>query len=279
MQNLIAYPPLALPTLQQWWTKNSQATTPLAIKYMAQCESTNAQLYSSARQHNTLLVTEQQSHGKGQFERTWVSQSGDLIFSVGLLLHTSHLPALSLRIGLALTQVFKQHDLNVRLKWANDVIASHPDTGQRGKLAGILVQSTATAQPNTLWVVVGVGINVAARLLPQNISPSVFVPIGLAQLSSKWMSPPAGEREALLMQLVDTILVHIETISVQGSLANQWNPHDLWYDHAMTLTDAQGNEHTGIGAGINDLGEYQLLSNNTLKSFHSGQLRPEKTSS
>lgn len=279
MQNLIAYPPLSLTTLQQWWTKHSQATTPLAIKYMAKCESTNAQLYSSTRQHNTLLVAEQQSHGKGQFERAWISQSGDLIFSIGLLVPTSHLTALSLRIGLALMQVFKQHGLKVQLKWPNDVIAHHPDTNQRGKLAGILVQSTATTQADTQWVVIGVGINVAARLLPQSISPSAFAPIGLAQLSSQWISPPAGERDALLMQLVDTILVHIETIAVQGSLASLWNAHDLWQNQWVTLTDAQGAEHTGIGAGINELGEYQLRNNSNLKSFLSGQLRPAKVTS
>ncbi len=273
MSNL-TYPPLQLARLQNGWSTHSQATTPLGIQYVAECESTNAQLYSSTRQHNTLLVTERQSHGKGQFERAWVSVAGDLIFSLGLTLPLAQLPALSLRIGLALTQVFAQHSLSTQLKWANDVIAQHPDTGQRGKLAGILVQSQP-AHHGHAWVVIGVGVNVAPRLLPQQINASAFAPIGLAQLAPQWSTPEAGAREALLIALVDTILVHIETAALNQDLPKLWNAHDIWRGQAVTLTDPQGAEHHGTAAGIAPSGAYQLKldSNGTLKAFVSGQLR------
>ena len=277
MLNATAYPPLDLTTLQTWWSQHSQASTPLAIKYQSQCDSTNAQLYRSTRQHNTLLVAEQQSHGKGQFERAWVSQAGDLIFSLGLLLPSTALPALSLRVGLALRQVFALQNLDIQLTWANDLIATHPDTAQRGKLAGILVQTLPVTSDHA-WVVIGIGVNVAARWLPFNATQSALPPIGLAQLSETWISPKVGVRDALLMQLVDTVLVHIETATLQNDLPSTWNEYDLWRDTPVTLTDPKGIEHHGIGAGINANGEYQIDSAGQVLSFHSGQLRARQDS-
>ena len=266
----IVYPKLDLATLQTWWSEHSQATSPLAIKYVAQCDSTNAQLYRSPHQYNTLLVAEQQSHGKGQFERAWVSQSGDLIFSIGLLLNVAQLPALSLRIGLALHQVLTQYGIQNQLKWPNDVIATHPDTAQRGKLAGVLVQSLPVNE-QSFWVVLGVGLNVSARWLPQHASN--FAPIGLAQLATEWMSPSAGAREILLMQLVDNIMLHIET--THSEWVGEWNTQDLWRNLPVTLTDPQQLEHHGIGAGINAHGEYQLVNDASKTAFHSGQLKAQ----
>lgn len=272
MRNHTLYPPLELPRLQSWWTHHSQASTPLSIKYLTQCDSTNAQLYRSTQQYNTLLIAEQQSHGKGQFERAWVSQAGDLIFSIGLLLPTAQLQNLSLRVGLSLHQVFSQQHLKTQLKWANDVIATHPDTQQRGKLAGILVQTSAVT-PETSWVVIGVGVNIAARWLPQHVAQSAFAPIGLAQLSEAWMTPAAGAREALIMQLVDTILVQIETAASQNNWHQHWNTHDLWLHQPVTLIDPQHTAHHGVGLGINPQGEYQLHIDNRIVAFCSGSLR------
>ena len=89
------YAPLELARLKHWWSHHSAARSALAIKYVAECDSTNAQLYRSPSQHHTLLVAERQTHGRGQFERVWRSQAGDLIFSLGLSLPLDAIPALS----------------------------------------------------------------------------------------------------------------------------------------------------------------------------------------
>ena len=161
------YAPLELARLKHWWSHHSVARSALAIKYVAECDSSNAQLYRSPSQHHTLLVAERQTHGRGQFERVWRSQAGDLIFSLGLSLALDAIPALSIRVGLALAQTCTQNGWPVQLKWPNDLIgqtASH-----KGKLAGILVQTNPNnhsheSRSTMRWVVIGVGLNIAPRL-------------------------------------------------------------------------------------------------------------------
>ena len=227
-------------------------------------------------------MAEQQTHGRGQFERAWVSGTGDLTFSLGLLLPPPLVPALSLRVGLALAQVCAVHGWQVQLKWPNDVIATHPDTAQRGKLAGILVQNQTAHDGKHAWVVIGVGVNIGPRLLPNSNrnkhsnDVSAFAPIGLAQLDEAWIQPMPQQREDLIMQIVDTILVHIETASAapDEQLARAWNAHDLWRDSHLTITEPSGHQHTGIGCGVNADGAYQVQINGEMRPFHSGQLRP-----
>ncbi|MGL4768172.1 MAG: biotin--[acetyl-CoA-carboxylase] ligase [Formosimonas sp.] len=264
------YPPLDLATVQHEWRVNSRAARALLIKYVSQCDSTSGQLYRSTQHCDTLLVAEQQTHGKGQFERAWVSQTGDLIFSIGLRLPAAQLTALSLRIGVALHRVFAAHGMACQLKWPNDIIARHPATGQRGKLAGILVQSQNLTDAHA-WVVIGVGVNIGARLLPQH--NSAFAPMGAAQLSEAWVQPAAGLREQLLIQLVDAIVLCIEHPS--PTWLNEWNAQDLWRNAAVTLTDPQQVAHNGTGAGINLDGAYVLRHNGVDTAFHSGQLRAQ----
>lgn len=266
------YPPLALNHLKQWWFTHSKTNSSLSINYVTECDSTNAQLYNTTLHHNTLLVTEQQTKGKGQFERIWASQQGDLTFSIGLLLPLDKLHCLSLQVGFALAKLLKRQGLPIQLKWPNDVMARHPKTAGIGKLAGILIQSQASKIDGAAWVVIGVGLNIAARRPLKN----TIQPIGLAQLSNIWNQPNVGEREKLLMQLVESIFLLTEG-SAANDFTEQWNQNDLWYNHFICFTDPQGTEHHGVSLGINHDGGYQLkMKDGSIKVFHSGQLGPIK---
>lgn len=275
MNHFNPIPPIELSSLQARWSAHSQSNAALLIKYVTSCDSTNLQLCHSPRQHNTLLVAEHQTHGRGQLDKTWHSTSGDLVFSIGLILPLTLLPALSLRVGLALAQVCAINGWQAQLKWPNDVIATHPDTAQRGKLAGILVQSQPAQDGRNAWVVIGVGVNIGARLLPSSTSPSAFAPIGIAQLDAAWINPIKGQREQLLIQIVDTIMVHIETAVNESAqtLPQAWNSFDLWRGEPLSATDATGKKTTGTGAGINLDGAYQLQTPTDLFALHSGQLQ------
>lgn len=282
-------------TLKQWWTEHSRTEHALSIKYLAECDSTNVQLYASPHHTNTLLVAERQTQGRGQFEREWQSRQGDLIFSLGLRLTTTQLSALTVRVGLAIAQQLQALHHTVHLKWPNDIILSltHHQTQHtsQGKLAGILVQTQI--QPNadtphpSNWVVVGVGLNLASRhdlsrpitkrssAQPIAAHFSAYAPIGLAQTSTMWQAPPLGAREQLLMQLVDAILLNIDNSPHQTSqeLCTQWNAFDLWHNRAIVWIDPFGQKHHGTGQGINPDGSYHMLSAQGSVHILSGHIR------
>lgn len=260
------------------------ARSALSIKYLSECDSTNAQLYRSPSQHHTLLVAETQTQGRGQFERVWRSQSGDLIFSLGLRLPIDKIPALSIRVGLALAQTLNAYGCHIQLKWPNDVIG---DTGtHKGKLAGILVQTNPSEHSATRWVVIGVGLNVASRLHESmdDTTPSAFPPIGLAQLDSAWQIQhlPTGARETLLMRLVDAILLQIEAAHTlpDPQLTQHWNAYDVWQQQSVQWSengtvDTAMNLPYGAAQGINEWGAYRIRSaaDNAIITLNSGQIR------
>ena len=266
------------------------ARTSLAIQYVAQCDSTNTQLYRSSKQHHTLLVAETQTQGRGQFNRTWLSQYGDLIFSLGLRLPLELIPALSIRVGLALAQVLTQHGCHIQLKWPNDLIGV--TSTRQGKLAGILIQTNPTEHGKYRWVVIGIGLNIAPReQADRQTAPSAFDPIGLSDLNPAWKPDciETGAREALLMTLVDRILQALESIQPlpDSELAQQWNPFDVWQGQTVQhlengTTDATAHEQLrGIALGINDFGQYCIQvaakdGKSKIMQLDSGQIRADQ---
>ncbi len=120
--------------------------------------STNVEVSAAARDGSPegfLVVAEEQVSGRGRLARTWVSpRAAGLTLTV--LLRPSPPPAtwgwLPLIAGLALiTAVREVSDLDVGLKWPNDLLLGPDQT----KAAGILAESGEGV------VVVGIGVNVS----------------------------------------------------------------------------------------------------------------------
>ena len=102
------------------------------------------------------VIAFQQTAGKGQWGRNWVSADGGLYLSVALdldlnldLKNNSHL-VMATAWGIAI--VLRHHELPVTIKWSNDLILN-----QR-KLGGIKIEAR-NMQNKIAQAVVGVGIN------------------------------------------------------------------------------------------------------------------------
>lgn len=96
----------------------------------------------------------QQTAGKGQWGKTWLSNSGGLYLSVAIspnLLLTNH-SHLIMATAWGIATVLRSYGLPVLLKWSNDLILN-----QR-KLGGIKIE-TRTQQEKISHAVIGVGIN------------------------------------------------------------------------------------------------------------------------
>ena len=136
------------------------------LEILASVDSTNSELMLRARAGNcqpTLLVALTQTAGRGRLGRQWHSagahQAGQsLTFSMGLALPMRDWSGLSLAVGVCIAQCLEQHaDATkaalIGLKWPNDL------WWQERKLAGVLIETTASGPD--IYVVVGVGVNIA----------------------------------------------------------------------------------------------------------------------
>ena len=71
----------------------------------------------------TVVVAETQQASRGRFGRTWVSQPGNLYFSVVFYPTLEALPLLSPLAGVAVVRaIAKTTGLRPRIKWPNDVL-------------------------------------------------------------------------------------------------------------------------------------------------------------
>jgi BirA family biotin operon repressor/biotin-[acetyl-CoA-carboxylase] ligase len=129
---------------------------------LAETGSTNADLLDRARRgagrDGMVLVTDHQTAGRGRQGRVWQDRpAGSLLVSVLIRADARWAPLVPLATGLAAVEALADQGLaGVRLKWPNDVLV--PAAGER-KLAGILAE--ATSIDDALWVVIGMGCNLA----------------------------------------------------------------------------------------------------------------------
>ncbi len=132
------------------------------VVYLPTCHSTNeyaSQLLTEERPlEGTLIITPEQTAGKGQRGNRWEAEAGkNLTFSLILLPHflpVHHQFYLNIITALAVRDTVAHFlQTSVKVKWPNDIYLNDK------KIAGILIQNSL--RKNTLNTsVVGIGLNV-----------------------------------------------------------------------------------------------------------------------
>jgi BirA family transcriptional regulator, biotin operon repressor / biotin---[acetyl-CoA-carboxylase] ligase len=156
----------------------------LPYRYLAECPSTNALLkeMAAASPAGTVVVTDEQTGGRGRLGRGWVSQAGrDLTFSVlvrpALAPARAHLLSLAAAIAVAETlEGLPGLQAAVGIKWPNDVLL-----GDR-KVCGILLEGAMDAD-SLQWAIMGIGLNV-------NSEPAAFTAGLDPERRSEWVGRP-----------------------------------------------------------------------------------------
>ncbi|MEO0541048.1 MAG: biotin--[acetyl-CoA-carboxylase] ligase [Cyanobacteria bacterium P01_A01_bin.105] len=177
--HLATYPLAVAPTLRGLRPQ-------LKIHYVETLSSTNQTLWDMARQgatSGTVVVAGQQTAGRGQRGKPWVSSPGGIYVSMLLTPDRANTiaPPLTLATGWGIATLLRQWPVPVEIKWPNDlVVRAVANPTQLLKLGGILIE-TRSAGPRLTQAVVGVGINYRNRL-----------PTGAISLSS--LAPPTAAR-------------------------------------------------------------------------------------
>ncbi|MBV8635977.1 MAG: biotin--[acetyl-CoA-carboxylase] ligase, partial [Burkholderiaceae bacterium] len=186
----------------------------VAIKVVAETGSTNADLLAAAAQlrEATLLIAENQTAGRGRAGRSWQSEPGaTLTFSLAWKfdLPPQALVGLPLAVGTVIAETLARFDVDAKLKWPNDVLLG------RDKMAGVLIETAPFAQGDSIWAVIGIGINVA---MPQTLAERIDRPVAAA-------SNLHQRREEVLAALTDNLCVALELFACHGFavFSERWN--------------------------------------------------------
>lgn len=231
----------------------SRATTNWAGKfviYRKETESTNTELKIAAedgRGHGTLVVTDDQTNGKGRRGRGWEG-GGTNAIAMSLLLRpnfsTDKAPMVTLIMALAVAEVLqKLTEMDVKIKWPNDVLVN------KKKVCGILTEMATKEDHSIDHIIIGVGINVNQKTFPEeisNIATSLYIEKG-----------ERYSRADIILAIMEFFEYYFDIFCQSGDLSDVVALYDSFLinrDEKVRVLDPKG-EYTGTASGINDFGE------------------------
>ena len=138
------------------------------ILYFETIESTNnyAKKIALEELDGTLIISEEQTKGRGRVGKQWHSKSGEgvwmsIILKPGMIPQKA--PFITLIAGASIVKALNKLGVETFIKWPNDIIINNK------KVAGILTElSTEVDKIN--YIVLGIGINTKTMKFSQEIS-------------------------------------------------------------------------------------------------------------
>ena len=184
-------------------TIKSRLPEGMTLTILEEASSTNRLLREAAQRTETgeaLLLAEEQSEGKGRFDRRFYSPRGTGIY-MSLLLRPAMgaecFPLLTPLAGAAVAEATEAlSGKSIGIKWVNDIYF------EGKKLAGILAEGGFSPAP---FVILGIGINAyTPKALPPEIRDTVTSVFGEKNGEDR--------REALLCEILDRFFAYYRAL-------------------------------------------------------------------
>ncbi len=199
----------------------------------------------------SLMVADQQTQGRGRFQRRWITNPGAaLAFSlilrptrreIGSLMRFSPLGAL------AIWQALRDSlGLSAEIKWPNDILLNQL------KVAGILVEN-AWSGTALQAVIVGIGINIAPSAVPEPselMFPATCLETVLGHPVERW---------SLLHDILESLITwrsHLDSDEFQRT----WENHLAFKGKWVRISGSSGPDQIGQVLGLGQDGSLRLLS-------------------
>jgi BirA family transcriptional regulator, biotin operon repressor / biotin---[acetyl-CoA-carboxylase] ligase len=208
-----------------------------------------ARMQSGEAEHGTVFFALEQSAGKGQRGKTWISRPNEnvtmsaIIQPYGLLLDQQF--QLSVAAALACYDFFKYYASEefTKIKWPNDLY------WQDRKAGGILIESGVGSQesgvgsressPSWLWAVVGIGIN---------INQTAFEEFSTRAVSLRQITGKTWDTVELAKELCNCLEIRYSRL-IEGSAREQleeYNSHLYKLNEMVRLKKANAVFETTI---------------------------------
>ncbi|MEL6136128.1 MAG: biotin--[acetyl-CoA-carboxylase] ligase [Cyanobacteria bacterium J06628_6] len=243
----------------------------LQIHYFDILASTNQTLWQMVKagaKAGTVVVAGQQTAGRGQRGRSWVSASGGIYASMLLMPNweSAIAPQLTFTSAWGIATLLNQWRVPVEIKWPNDLVIRAGSTSpQLLKLGGILTETRIETDRIT-QALVGVGLN------HSNLVPDTAVRLGA--LLDEGLEEPTAPLRSLEFALA-TVLVGIW----QGLCWHQQVGATAFLNRYSALLAHQGQtvkigDRTGRVLGVTATGGLQIALSNAA-THPSGQTVPD----
>lgn len=247
-----------------------------SIDYQTSLGSTNDRAIELASRGEIklplLVITDEQTAGRGRGANRWLSSTGALTFSLALEAPAESLPqprwpevalATGLAVGRALLQAAPKAD--IRLKWPNDVYLDGK------KVCGILSESVPGWRDR---LVVGIGVNINNRLAFPAESAALATDVQRTAISLIEHDGQLRDLTSLLIELLDAFdhAWNQLTGPEAAELLAAYRSFCFLTGKTVTIADAAGHKTIGHCLGIDETGRLQLQTETSLKALASGTI-------
>lgn len=230
------------------------------VIFLEECGSTNdeaRQLALGGLAHESLVLTERQTRGRGRRGQAWTCPPGESI-AASFVVRPPEVLALwgrlSLAAGLAVAEALDQFGLSAEVKWPNDVWV------KERKICGILLES------DPKFAIIGIGLNVNTKDFPKGLAhPATSIALEKGAPVS---------REHVLIALLERLSFRTRQIGAPfPELLKAWNTRCVLRGRAVSL-ETNGETRTGMMRGVAPGGELLLeTKNGTEKILHADLIR------
>lgn len=207
----------------------------------------------------TVVVTENQTNGRGQQESFWFSEPNkNLTFSVylnDLKLEINNKKYLNFAVSLAIFEVFKSKKVvNLAIKWPNDIVSGNK------KICGILIENSI--QKN--WIhnsIIGIGVNVNQENFTENLKNVT---------SLKKLLHVNFDLDSLLIEICEQLKKCIQLLKEKKYQVLEEKYLKVLYQihKPMMFKNTEQQVFMGIIIGVSDSGNIIIeLENESLKEF------------
>ena len=208
----------------------------------------------------TVVIAEEQTAGRGRFDRPWVSPRGEnLSFSVILTPPASLLPYMNMAATLAVARTVADcADLMPTIKWPNDVRVGGL------KISGILIE-TAIESEDTVFANVGIGVNV-------NFDPSLYAEIADISTSLYRETGQRRNRTPVLRTLLEHFDDAYAAVCAGKSLTADWSAMLDTLGRTVSLR-SQHETIKGVAESVDEQGNLLVrLSDGSLYTATAGEV-------
>ncbi len=188
----------------------------------------------------TVVIAEEQTAGRGRFNRVWVSPKGQNIsFSLLLKPHVDLLPQVNMAATLAVAHTIEGAGLVPTIKWPNDVRIGGLKT------SGILIENDIVGE-GVSHCIVGIGVNV-------NFDPSKYEEIAKISTSLFKETGKITDRTEVLLRLLTSLDDLYAELRRGVSLTSRWSEY---LDTLGKTVQLRWREEVvdGVAEGVDDQG-------------------------
>ncbi len=205
------------------------------------------------------LISYEQTAGRGQYGRSWISPQGNVYAAIRLPYtapFTNTEAALALSCCIAAT--LADFGFDIKIKWLNDLVI------EGGKVAGILLEQKGEK------LVAGIGINLVSSPDSLSLRENAALPAtslyGVDPVVARNLTP-----EIIVENLADR-LAKLDPGSFSKSWRNEAISRLLWLNEKVCL-DVDGSLVTGVLVGIDERGGLLLATGEGIQTFMRGAIR------